>query len=118
VVSLNSPSDSEDLAPIPCCLIRLEVGWFDDMPAAPDHDRVAALHVGPLQVGVTVGRRLDAHAEAVVVGPAVRAHGAAPPVNERLPVLRPPRAHPVASSRQETTVAEPSGDGEAACQAA
>jgi hypothetical protein len=54
--------------------VRLEVGWFDDVAAAPDHDRVPTLHVGPLEVGVTVGRRLDAHAEAVVVGAAVRAH--------------------------------------------
>ena len=66
VVALESFGHTEKLQPVPRRLGRLKLGWLRHVPSSPDHEGVPPLHVGPLEVGVTVLGRLDADAEPVV----------------------------------------------------
>jgi hypothetical protein len=101
VVALEGLGNPQNLQPVPRRLGRLKLGWLRHMPSSPDHECVPSLHVGSLEVGVTVSSRLDTDAEPVVIGPALRAHRTASARNHRVPVCWPCRGHDLSPWREE-----------------
>src|SRR5215208_5362865 len=93
VVALEGLRNPENFQPILGRLGRLKLGRLRHVPSPPDHEGVPPLHVGPLEVGVTVSGRLDADAEPVVIGPALRTHRAASARQHGVPGCWPCRGH-------------------------
>ena len=88
-VPLERLPDRDDLAPVGRCLLIRQLRRLGDVPAAPDHDRVAALHARSLQVGVGDLAGEDAEPEPRLVRPSFRAHRAALAATERVELGRP-----------------------------
>jgi imidazoleglycerol-phosphate dehydratase len=65
VLLLDRSRDPEDFAPVAGRLTFREFGGFGCLPTPPDDDGVPALHVGPLQIGVTELSGKDAYAETI-----------------------------------------------------
>src|SRR6266545_1980968 len=82
-------ADVQDLAPVPDRLLLVELGGLGHVPAAPDDDRVAALDVRPLEIGVRDLAGVDANAVAGLLRPSLLAHGAALTALQRVELRRP-----------------------------
>src|SRR6266545_7294837 len=82
-------ADVQDLAPVLDRLLLVELGGLGHVPAAPDDDRVAALDVRPLEIGVRDLAGVDANAVAGLLRPSLLAHGAALTALQRVELRRP-----------------------------
>jgi hypothetical protein len=85
--------DGEHLGPVARGLGVGKLGWLAHVTPPPDDDRVAALHVAALEVGIRVPALVNAHAEGVRLGPPLLAHRAANTSHQVGPVSR-PLTHP------------------------
>src|SRR5262249_10472103 len=104
--------DGEHLGPVARGLAVGKLGWLAHVTPPPDDDRVAALHVAALEVGIRVPALANAHAEGVRLGPPLLAHRAANTSHQVGPVSR-PLTHPrhsvpsLADRRADTRLTHP-----------